>query len=95
MTILTILLTVLSITLGYLVYNLTKKIEIYEAAIEEFYAALSITLHNMRAIDERQMFESDDEVGSVFEQLTDMINELRPLLYGTPDEQYRRRTEEE
>jgi hypothetical protein len=90
-----ILLTVISGVLGYLVYNLTKKVQIYETTIEEFYSALSIALHNMRAIDERQLFESDDEVGSVFEQLSDIINELRPLLYGTTDDQNRRRNKEE
>jgi hypothetical protein len=37
----------------------------------------------MRTLDEKQMFEKDDEVGDLFSQLTDTINELRPLLYGS------------
>ena len=80
--VLTILLLLVSILLGYSVWNLLRKIETYETTIEEFYSRLSITLHTMRAIDERQMFESDDEVGEVFAQLVDTMATLRPILYG-------------
>jgi hypothetical protein len=37
----------------------------------------------MRELDERQMFEKDDEVGDVFAQLIDTVNELRPFIYGS------------
>jgi hypothetical protein len=36
----------------------------------------------MRSLDEKKMFETDDEVGEVFSQLVEMLNTLRPLLYG-------------
>jgi len=29
------------------------------------------------------MFENDDEVGDVFAQITDTVNELRPFIYGS------------
>lgn len=74
--------------------NILRKVETYEDAIQQFYSALSITLHNMRAIDERQMFENDDEVGATFQNLTDIINQLRPLLYGNTDESSRRTSTE-
>ena len=74
---------IVNIAGGYAIYNTLRKVELYEETIQEFYSRLSITLHNMRRLDERQMFESDDEVGDVFRQLTDAVNELRPLLYGT------------
>lgn len=83
---------VLNVVLGYIVYNLFKKNEVYENTIQEFYSFLTITLRNMRLIDERQMFENDDEVGIIFSQLTDTVNTLRPLLYETPDE-YTNQTE--
>lgn len=89
MVILTVLLSITTITtiaLGYATYNALRKIELYEQQIEEFYSALSIVLHNMRALDSRQMFEEDDEVGSVFKQLSDIVFTLRPLLYGNSDE---------
>lgn len=70
--------------------NILRKVETYEDAVQQFYSALSVTLHNMRAIDERQMFENDDEVGVTFQNLTDIVNQLRPLLYGNTDESIRR-----
>lgn len=67
----------------YAAYNSIRKIEMLETTISNFYYKVSITLHAMRVIDERQMFERDDEVGEVFNQLTDVVNELRPLIYGS------------
>lgn len=80
------ILIVVNIVLTYITVNLFKKNEFYEQTIQKFYSQLSMTLHSMRAIDESQMFESDDAVGSVFLQLTDAINDLRPLLYGEPND---------
>ncbi len=82
MMILTVFLAVLCLILSYVVWNLTKKISVYEESIEEFYSALTVTLANMRLIDSRQMFETDDEVGTVFQQLVDILSNLRPILYG-------------
>jgi hypothetical protein len=82
-----ILLAAVNIMLGYATYNLLKKVEIYEQSIEEFYSRTSIVLHSMRALDEQKMFETDDEVGSVFQQLVDILNTLRPILYGVIDDE--------
>jgi uncharacterized protein YjgD (DUF1641 family) len=84
-----IFLLVLSIISNVLLYRAgvmqLQKNEMYEKTIEEFYSNLTIVLHTIRAIDEKQMFESDDEVGSVFDQIVDTINELRPILYETKE----------
>ena len=69
--------------LGYACWNLLRKNEVMEDAIDIFYTRLDTTLKTMRAIDSRQMFEKDDEVGSVFNQIVDTVNDLRPLLYGS------------
>jgi len=82
MTILTIVLSVICITLSYVVWNLLQKLEAYEQNIEQFYSALTVTLANMRLIDQKQMFETDDEVGTIFQQLVDIVSNLRPILYG-------------
>jgi hypothetical protein len=71
--------------LGYVVYNLSRKVDIYEAAIQDFYERTSVTLHTMRVIDERQLFEKDDDVGTTFQLLVDALGELRPLIYGVTD----------
>jgi hypothetical protein len=63
-----------------------RKNEMMEDAIDIFYTRLDRTLKTMRAIDSREMFEKDDEVGSVFNQIVDTVNDLRPLLYGSNTE---------
>lgn len=86
-TVIVILLILLSLSV-YVIRNLLSKIEVYEKSIEEFYSSLSITLHMMRMLDQKQMFENDDEVGEIFSQLRDILFELRPLLYGKePDDE--------
>ena len=72
--------------LGYACWNLLRKNEVMEDAIDIFYTRLDTTLKTMRAIDSREMFEKDDEVGSVFNQVVDIVNDLRPLLYGSNTE---------
>jgi hypothetical protein len=79
--IISLLLTIFT-ALGYVIFNLSNKITLYEQTIQQFYEDASIILHTMRALDEKQMFETDDEVGEVFAQLTDIISMLRPILYG-------------
>lgn len=63
--------------------NILKQNSSLEKLLGEFYSQVSITLHNMRVLDEKQMFEHDDEVGEVFGQLVDIINDLRPFIYGS------------
>jgi hypothetical protein len=77
------LLSVICMASGYIIHNLTNKITLYEQTIQEFYEDTSMVLHTMRVLDEKQMFETDDEVGTLFQQLTDVIGTLRPLLYET------------
>jgi hypothetical protein len=72
---------------GYIIFNLSKKITLYEQSIQQFYEDTSMVLHTMRVLDEKKMFESDDEVGTLFQQLTEIVGSLRPLLYGTTDDE--------
>lgn len=82
-----ILQTLFILVLLYLVYNLTQKVDFYEQTIGEFYTRAVVVLNTMRALDEKKMFESDDEVGTVFQQINDAVSTLRPLIYGIPDEE--------
>jgi ABC-type uncharacterized transport system permease subunit len=74
---------IVNVLLGYAAFNASNKITSLEEAVNYFYSRLEITLQLMRTIDEKQMFEKDDEVGEVFTQLTDIVNDLRPVLYGS------------
>jgi hypothetical protein len=63
-------------------WNLLNKIEKYEDEVENYEQFINIKaesykhlLNKMKAIDNRQMFEKDDDVGSVFEKLKELIEE--------------------
>lgn len=73
---LVVLLTILSGVLGYGCWNLLRKNEELEEAINVFYARTSATVKYMRFLDERQMFESDDEVGETFKLLVETVDKL-------------------
>lgn len=75
------------IILVFLLHRLAIKVELYESTINDFYTKTAFILHAMRTLDERQMFEDDDDVGFVFKQLRDVLFTLHPLLYGTNDQQ--------
>jgi DNA-binding ferritin-like protein len=80
------LLIILIITLSYSVFNLLKKLEKYEDIIEENenYIQKEIErnealLEALRLIDSRQMFEKDDEVGSIFYQIKETIEKFKSI----------------
>ena len=57
-------------------WNLLKKNEELEDAINLFYARTNATVKYMRFLDERQMFEKDDEVGETFKLLVGTVDNL-------------------
>ena len=83
MTVLLTISVVMNVALVYAAWNSVRKIEMLEDSISYFYSRVRETLNTMRELDEKQMFEKDDEVGDVFVQLVDTVNELRPFIYGS------------
>lgn len=80
------LIIILIITMSYSIYNLLKKLEKYEDIIEEneYYIQTEIErnealLEALRLIDSRQMFEKDDEVGSIFYQIKETIEKFKSI----------------
>jgi predicted Holliday junction resolvase-like endonuclease len=73
------ILTLIIITLSYVVYNLLQKLERYEDFIEKETARNEALLEALRQIDERQMFEKDDEVGSIFYQIKETIEKFKQI----------------
>jgi hypothetical protein len=83
----TIIITILIISttvLSYVVYNLLKKLEKYEDIIEENDKFVETELQRnealleaLREIDSREMFEKDDEVGSIFYQIKETIEKYK------------------
>jgi predicted transcriptional regulator YheO len=94
MEILTVILGVISVTLVFFVYNLLRKVEIYEDKVieyqeiavkqQEYVKKLSEIVYNSRElikkIDENGIFEADDEVGEFFRFLKDIQETLNNFI---------------
>ena len=78
---------VLNVVLIYSAYVAVKKIEIYEDNIMRFYEGATKILRTSRHLDNREMFEKDDEVGTLFDQLIEVIGELRGIIYEKEEEE--------
>jgi len=65
------------IALIYAVYNLLSKVEKYEDFITQQELNNKTLLETLRRIDSKQMFEKDDEVGSLFTQIKDTIEQFK------------------
>lgn len=97
MVVVTIILGIFTIILGYTSYNLLRKNEKYEDIIQEQVIYLNSVSNSIQeaqnvidTIDEKGMFRSDDEVGVFFETLKDIstaISSYRlPSNYGKKEE---------
>lgn len=64
------------LALGYSCWNLLRKNEELEDAINAFYYKTNRTILLMREIDARKIFEEDDEVGQTFRLLSDAAEEM-------------------
>jgi hypothetical protein len=80
----TYLLIIIIAALAYAVWNLLKKIERYEDIIQENDKFIQEELERnealldaLRKIDNRQMFEKDDDVGSIFGLIKDTIERFK------------------
>ncbi len=77
-----IILTLLIAALGYGCWNLIKKLETYEDMLEENTQTYIEILNAMKEIDSTGAFESDDEVGSTFQDLKNLIERNKNVLNG-------------
>lgn len=78
------ILSLLVIILSFVIYNLLNKLEKYEDFIEQNDDFLESELKRneslleaLRLIDSREMFEKDDEVGSIFYQIKETIEKFK------------------
>ena len=72
--------TVAFIVEGYVIWNLMKKTELLETWVEDFTQRIETIQTDLKVIDAKGAFESDDEVGSIFEQIKDTVNQLDNLV---------------
>ena len=71
--------TVAFIVEGYVIWNLNKKTEMLESWVEEFTQKIETVQTELKVIDAKGAFEADDEVGSIFEQIKETVNQLDTL----------------
>jgi hypothetical protein len=76
------LLILLIIILGYVIWNLLKKLERYEDVINANTDSYIAIYNAMKEIDSTGAFESDDEVGSTFQDLKNLIANNQKILNG-------------
>lgn len=71
------IITLLFVLCIYIIFNLLKKLEKYEEFVEIETQRNEALLEALRQIDSREMFEKDDEVGSLFTQIKDTITQFK------------------
>jgi hypothetical protein len=74
-----IILGVIILTEGYVIWNLMRKAELLETWVEDFTQMIESVNEELRIIDSTGHFESDDEIGSIFEQIKKTVNQLNEL----------------
>jgi hypothetical protein len=67
---------------GYIIWNLNRKTELLETWVEDFGDRVTRVQQELSEIDSTGHFESDDEIGSIFESIKEVINELNDLTEG-------------
>ena len=74
-----VILGLLVLTEGYVIWNLLNKTEMLEDCVETFTQRIEKVQNDLKEIDATGHFESDDEVGMVFQQIKDTVDELETL----------------
>ena len=74
-----IILGLLILIEGYVIWNLNKKTEMLEDWVETFTQRIETVQADLKEVDATGHFEADDEIGTIFEQIKDIISELDEL----------------
>jgi|TARA_B100000029_G_scaffold45319_1_gene41816 hypothetical protein len=67
---------------GYVIWNLMRKTELLETWVEDFGNRVTRVQQELDEIDSTGHFEADDEVGSIFTSIKEVVNELNDLTEG-------------
>ena len=66
-----------NIFLGYALDINLDKIETYQNWLSDIKKELSVTYSKLKDLDNKQMFEKDDDVGFVFSEMVKLIEKLK------------------
>ena len=71
-----IILGLLILVEGYVIWNLFRKLELVETWVENFTQRIQLVQNEIKEVDDKGMFEADDEVGTIFKRINQIVNEL-------------------
>ena len=71
-----VLVSLLFVTLSYVIWNLMTKQEMLEDWIEDFMQSVEKVDFDLKQIDYRGSFEADDETGIIFKEIKNIIKQL-------------------
>ena len=71
-----VLVSLLFVTLSYVIWNLMTKQEMLEDWIEDFMQSVEKVDFDLKQIDYRGSFEADDETGIIFNEIKNIIKQL-------------------
>ena len=77
-----IILGLLVLVEGYVIWNLMRKTELLETWVENFSDKITQVQQELNDIDSTGHFEADDEIGTIFSSIKEVINELNDLTEG-------------
>jgi len=77
-----IILGLLVLVEGYVIWNLNRKTELLETWVEDFSDRVNRVQQELSEIDSTGHFESDDEIGSIFSSIKEVVNELNDFTEG-------------
>ena len=63
-------------SLSYACFNLIKKVEIYEEWVDKFKAESESLYDRLKMVDDKNLFEKDDDVGFVFSEVVRITKEF-------------------
>ena len=93
-TIITILLGVIASISGVITFYALKRINNYEAIILNINDTIENIKHQLKLIDDKGHFESDDEVGFFFDEIKQLGKQLEELFETEVDDDKEEKKEE-
>lgn len=88
-------LIVLTTILGYIIYICQNKIDIYESWIVEFKNDVNGVYQQLKVIDDKNIFERDDDVGVIFSELFIIIQKLNKRIESNVKDQNKNKNQDQ
>lgn len=66
--------------MAYIISNLNKKISVYETWVDTFQTEVNQMYSRLKAVDERNLFEPDEDVGFVFSEIVRITKKFNDMV---------------